>query len=496
MEKINNKILCLLLILLIPFIVHAEECNDSNVSVESIMVEGRESGVFEIEGVNVNSNTAKFDLNMNKVGDSAQYKITIKNNGNKNFEINSKKISTTSKYLEYSIESDENSIVVPSKSSKDIHLKVEYKNQIPDSEFSSGTYNDEQIITLKAIDNNGIINPKTGGIIITIICILLLVISILSLFIFKKKAVKQHIFIMGLLLLLPIGVYAVCQREIKLEALVKFNKSLIETVEQETEGQLSPGDEIAVRGEHFYVVSSNENETVLLTKYNLYVGDVFLESKYNGSINQNEVGYGYQATEVTNVHVISVGKDIGIVPFSSKPYWLDENNNIKEQYGSSPWNPMINVDIYDNTFNKTRFEFDKATLNEEGKCLHGLCRSVESDYSIAYFVDNYVKLLKDMGLLVREGRLLTDTEASALGCDTGNPNTARCPKKLNWLNQGIYWLGSLYNKNSPRMIERGQMFFAQYNDITAGVRPVVVIDTELIPLKNHEYFVNKPHIDH
>ena len=489
-----------LLILLIPIVAKAETCDVNNITIESIGVEKRDAGVFETEGTDIVDNKIKFDLNMGKVGDSAEYKIVVKNNGDTEYQVEANDILNQSSYLEYSIVSDGDANVIPANSSKELRLKVEYKNEVPESAFENGEYKDDQTVKLNLSSgevelNTDEVNPQTGTLVFDI-SVAVLVISMVGLvFVFKnKKFLKYYIPAIGLLLIIPVTVLAVCKAEITVESSVKFANSLVKTVEQKTEGVLSPGDEVAVRGEHFYVVSSNENETVLLTKYNLYVGDVFLEGVYQGPIEPTDPAYGYQATEVTNVHVVTVGKDVGIVPFSGKAYWLDEEENVKEQYGSSSFNPMYGVNVFDNTFNKDRFTINKTTLTEDNKCVNLGCKAEESDYSIAYYVDNYVTLLKDMGLEVSEGRLLTDTEANELGCTTGNANNARCPLSLSWLNQGIYWMGSLYDKKFPRVNERGQMWFEEYNDIAAGVRPVIVINTNKIPLLDHEYFENKPEI--
>ena len=63
------------------------------------------------------------------------------------------------------------------------------------------------------------------------------------------------------------------------------NASAIRRVYTQNEGQITPGDIIGIgETEDFYVISSNQEKTVLLAKYNLLVGNDYnyiVEDKYN-----------------------------------------------------------------------------------------------------------------------------------------------------------------------------------------------------------------------
>ena len=501
--KYIKTIIFLFVLFAIPITIYASE---NSISFKSINIEKRSAGVFETEGTSIEDNKLFVNINMSKVGNSADYKVTVQNNTNQVYTLSNNAFNSKSQYIKYSLGSYDNTdeldsaeINILPNSANNFRLKIDYVEDIPQSILNSGAYNENIEVSLdKQINNKLVVNPKTG-IKVFIYFVIIGLVSILFVITTKKrKSNSLLMLIFALTAILPVlhltfipkTVFA--DDDLKMELSVTIVDSTFKTIEQAQEGFLTPGDEVFVGGEHFYVVSTDNNDTVLLTKYNLYVGDVFLDYKYQGSIDTNEPGYGYQATEVTNVHVSSIGKDIGVVPFSGKTYWLDENDNIKEKYGSSSSSPIFGVDVYDSTFNNERFNFDTSRLNNDNSCINGLCFAMESDYSIAYFVDNYVNLLRNMGVEVKEGRLLTDTEMSSLGCSVGNANYASCPSSKSWLNQGIYWLGSLYSINGPRMIERGQMWFGQYNEVEAGVRPIIVVDTDEIQLLGHDYFENKP----
>ena len=89
------------------------------------------------------------------------------------------------------------------------------------------------------------------------------------------------------------------------------------------------GDELKIGEEHFYVVSNNGKNAVLLAKYNLEVGKrhtlesgswVFVDIE-NPSGLQNDKALG----------CVSGGTEYyAVVPFSSTNYWY--NNGLKSEY--------------------------------------------------------------------------------------------------------------------------------------------------------------------
>ena len=59
------------------------------------------------------------------------------------------------------------------------------------------------------------------------------------------------------------------------------SSSSITYVNRQNEGSITVGDEVAIDTEHFYVISSDSTNTVLLAKYNLLVGDVYNKNGSN-----------------------------------------------------------------------------------------------------------------------------------------------------------------------------------------------------------------------
>lgn len=264
---------------------------------------------------------------------------------------------------------------------------------------------------------------------------------------------------------------------------------LIKTVEQEVEGQLSEGDEVLIGGtEGFNVVSTNSDKTVLLAKYNLLVG---YEVKYVSNfgyklireISPNITGYGYQSNLTTTV-------GYGVVPFSGRKYWQSTSNpnyhdpnypdaRNKSVYTKSMSSVRPNVSEYTNPFNYTQPVVS------------------ESDYTIAYYVEPYIRKIENMGVTVYDGGLLSNNQASSLGC-SGNSS---CSYYRNtWLRNTSFWVASVawegsasYQSRIKTISRNGSYSYTDHNSVTSyGVRPIITINTSDIALLNHEYFENKP----
>ena len=127
----------------------------------------------------------------------------------------------------------------------------------------------------------------------------------------------------------------------------------IEFVSRSNPNSITRGDEIAIDTEHFYVVSTNSTETVLLAKYNLYVGEVYdydstpsgWRNTYIKTITASDEGYGLQNSTAKGHNVggsYPSTTRVGGIPFASSAYWYDAaNNRVLDEYnhkfdGTSP----------------------------------------------------------------------------------------------------------------------------------------------------------------
>ena len=130
----------------------------------------------------------------------------------------------------------------------------------------------------------------------------------------------------------------------------------LEYINRQTPGVISVGDEISIDTEHFYVVSSDDDKTVLLSKYNLNTDEI------KQSENNNNM-----------------------VTFSTERYWVN-GDTIDPKYGIA-----YPAYVYDNNY----------------------IASSGSNYSIAYHVKNYLNYLKTYSPYIDDARLIEKEEFSA-----------------------------------------------------------------------------------
>ena len=235
----------------------------------------------------------------------------------------------------------------------------------------------------------------------------------------------------------------------------------LEYINRQTPGVISVGDEIAIDTEHFYVVSSNEDKTVLLSKYNLYVGGIYNNNEKESDISESAEGYGLQNSNAIGVWT-SGGKRIATVDFSKTSYWLDENEYILRKYYDESNNPQV----YDTTYN---------SLNGD-------------NYSIAYYVLRYDNYLKQLGLNTSKARLLKFSEIQDLGCESDTCANVDASKQFIYLTS--FWLETASTTETNKIYQvlnsskEYRQFDYKYN-YGCGVRPVIEINTDF--LKNTSY---------
>jgi len=227
-----------------------------------------------------------------------------------------------------------------------------------------------------------------------------------------------------------------------------LNSKVITVVNQLEKGKIQIGDELAIDTEHFYVVSSDESNTVLLAKYNLLVGHVYERTNpYDFSYNkirdifETEEGYGLQS-KVT----------IGTLAFASTNYW---NGNVGEglkypgeYYGGDPSKEYNYPYVYDDNSNLYKY------------------------------VELYKTKLQELGANIKEARLISDKE---LEFYVSNDNSKASGTE--------FWTGNalLSGKRVIAVLISGSKY-ALFDDIdsdweyVAGVRPVIVVNTSDIEM--------------
>ena len=244
------KKLIILLILFIPFIVLAEDCDISKItisSIEQVDINGNTEVIDEpsYQGRNINLN-----LKMYEVGDSITYDLVLNNASNEDYMIDEDTFKSDSNYIEYVLSINDNSNVVKANSSKNMTLTVSYKNEVDNSLLTNNKYNasnklnfnmntaekpneieeistnpvaPDPIVTHKII-NKEVENPITSSIgFKLIIVILLITIVIILLTVINKKQFTKYIVLIGVFSIVP-TIYAVCTCDIEVETTIEIEK--------------------------------------------------------------------------------------------------------------------------------------------------------------------------------------------------------------------------------------------------------------------------------
>ena len=194
-------------------------------------------------------------------------------------------------------------------------------------------------------------------------------------------------------------------------------------------------------------------KSILLAKYNLYVGQTCTSSSSCTPISTSASGYGLQSVDAKGYLGNWDNPAVGVVPFlgssTTNGYWYDSaNSTIYSTYGTYTNNAN---NIYDTNY-ITAPNYVVAFSSNVGN----------ANYSIAYYVEEYVDRLGIEG----EGRLLTYTEAYAM-------TTAQRT------NGAYYWLGSAYNNRYVWSVySDGTLSYRYFYYVhSCGVRPVIVVST-------------------
>ncbi len=242
-------------------------------------------------------------------------------------------------------------------------------------------------------------------------------------------------------------------------------------VNRQEPSSITVGDEVAFGTEHFYVISSNATETVLLSKYNLHVGNSFYRENKNSSnftlietISSADPNYCLQnPAAMGSAHDTDL---IAVVPFSGINYW----HSSKCQETEDGW--RCTVYSYEEPY-PVIYDSTKSTVAPLID-LTGYARTRINDYSVAYYVEEYIRKLKSMGASSNiTGRLLLEDEAIALGCQW-----LHCEDAPSWLTSTSYWIGNARTNVDVLRISNGVLSSYNFFDTHYhGLRPIVVVPT-------------------
>ena len=217
-----KKRLLLLILLLLPIIVMAE-----NVSIKSVKLVEKDTYVEEVGKPKFDGLKVDFDLKFENLGDKATYLFEIENKDNENYFMDLK-VSSTSKYILYTLDSDESTNVVKANSSTKVYVIIKYNEEVPSYKLTNNKYTEKESIKVSLTNNKGeevitestaknsviVVNPNTGNIVLRIkntnivvslyTVIIVLLIAIVAIIVLKKLKVKRYtsmILVLGMILI-------------------------------------------------------------------------------------------------------------------------------------------------------------------------------------------------------------------------------------------------------------------------------------------------------
>lgn len=217
----------LLIILLIPFIVLAE---NKNVEIKNIELLEKSDNVEELAEASFKDLKLNFSLKFTSKDDYAKYKIVLVNNSDKDYEIDNTSTFNEKKFIKYDYEVENNKKVLKAKEELTINILITYIKELEDSDFVDGFYKETNSVSLELVNDNEVIdnpvikmvtnpNTSTGYILLVIFAVIL---SMLVLVLVKNK--KSKLLIIAILLTIPLTVYALEKIKIDVETYIEIEK--------------------------------------------------------------------------------------------------------------------------------------------------------------------------------------------------------------------------------------------------------------------------------
>ena len=383
----------------------------------------------------VSNENNNYNITFNEKDQNVKYKVVIENTLDYELKVSDIDLATpTADYLVYEVNGISQGDILKSKESKEIEVSLTTTEKNRDvSDF------DEELLTVIGFEHN-VTNPYTYVKQIVIVLLCVFGISVVCFFVLRSKKVTRYLSIVIICFSIIPVINAASSIEVKIKISAKYETpSPISIVSGDG---TNVGDELKVGEEHFYVVSNDGTNAVLMAKYNLEVGKRY--TKESGS---------WQLIEIDNASGLQNDKALGwiggateyygVVPFSSTNYWY--SSGLKSEYGTS-----YPAYVYDDNTN------------------------------IKTYVDDYAEYLEELGLTIEEARLIKQEELVGLGCDASNWTCTT--SQYDWVYATTYWSGSAYIGSYVwYVISNGSFDFYNYDsDGSRGVRPVIVISSSEI----------------
>jgi len=247
-------------------------------------------------------------------------------------------------------------------------------------------------------------------------------------------------------------------------------------VDPKVEGEITPGDEVCIQSECFYVVHTNEEKTTLIAKYNLLVGYDNIDNYSDLSLSSQTLiptdtsGYGLQSPLAIETEEGDIRRKLGTYPFydNNRSYWQDNVG------GGKQFNQYIDANGQLQTFTGT-VEDSGSWETYSAPYVH----VYNQNSSIYPFINSYVETLKEMANYQNiTGRILSYNEADA----AKNVMNKDSKSIIFDGTKSFYWLDSAKSAISVWIVFGGESYSTDDHAGTyfTGVRPAIEVPTSLL----------------
>ena len=246
-------------------------------------------------------------------------------------------------------------------------------------------------------------------------------------------------------------------------------------IDRKVPGKVTPGDELCIKSECFYVVHTNDNTTTLIAKYNLLVGydniDLYNPlSSTHTLIPTDTPGYGLQSPDTIETYDGTTRRKIGTYPFydNNRSYWQENVGSGKQ------FNQYIDANGQLQTFTGT-VEDSGSWETYSAPYVH----VYNQNSSIYPFINSYVETLKEMANYQNiTGRILSYNEADA----AKNVMNKDSKSIIFDGTKSFYWLDSAKSAMSAWIVYEGESYSTDDHAgiYFTGIRPAIEVPTSLL----------------
>ena len=210
----KKKVLLISLIfflLLIPLKIKA-----ANVEIKEVEILEKSDGLTEFSKPTFKDLKVNFDLGFNELRDYIQYKLVLKNNDEKDYEVDEQTKFSEDNHIKYDISYEGKENVIKAGGEKVVYITVTYENEVPVEKFVDGVYKEDNNVVI--ILSTKEVNPNTLAFGLLGVAVPLLVLSVVLLIVNKNKMTSLMSFAIGTMLLIPLISIAIDKIEIEISA--------------------------------------------------------------------------------------------------------------------------------------------------------------------------------------------------------------------------------------------------------------------------------------